>query len=381
MPTSHRTDAVDFLVKRDDLNECRFVAAEPCGAAGLEDGHILVRIDSFAFTSNNITYAVFGEMMGYWNFFPAADGWGRVPVWGFADVVESRCEGIEVGERIFGYFPMSTYLVLEPQQLSPAGFVDGTPHRASLHRVYNQYARNGGDPGYDRRYENQQMLFRPLFMTSFLLDDFLADNEFFGAQAVILSSASSKTAFGLALLLSSNRSQTGGSGERRPAYEIVGLSSERNLGFVEGLGCYDRVVAYDGIEDLPADVPVVFVDMAGNGELRARLHRHFSDNMKYSCMVGATHWDRQGNMEPLPGASPTLFFAPDQVSKRTKDWGAHGVQRRFAEAWKRFLVPMQTWTTVVEGHGPEQVERVYREMLAGRSTPDRGCILSVWPTD
>ena len=36
----------------------------------------------------------------------------------------------------------------------------------------------------------------PLFTTSYVLDDYIADNDGFGATQVILGSASSKTAFG-----------------------------------------------------------------------------------------------------------------------------------------------------------------------------------------
>src|SRR3712207_7922901 len=47
-------------------------------------------------------------------------------------------------------------------------------------------------------------LFRsPLFLTSFMLADQLEDNRFFGARALVLSSASSKTAYGTAFLLRS----------------------------------------------------------------------------------------------------------------------------------------------------------------------------------
>ena len=42
-------------------------------------------------------------------FFPAESGWGRVPVWGFADVVGSRHQALAEGVRVFGYLPMSTH--------------------------------------------------------------------------------------------------------------------------------------------------------------------------------------------------------------------------------------------------------------------------------
>ena len=54
------------------------------------------------------------------------------------------------------------------------------------------------DPAYDRAHEAELAIFRPLFTTAFLLDDFFAEQEWFGAKSVVCSSASSKTALGLA---------------------------------------------------------------------------------------------------------------------------------------------------------------------------------------
>ena len=59
----------------------------------------------FGLTANNVTYAVIGEAMSYWDFFPAEDGWGRVPMWGFAEVERSEAEGVEPGTRVYGYLP------------------------------------------------------------------------------------------------------------------------------------------------------------------------------------------------------------------------------------------------------------------------------------
>ena len=363
------TPAVDFLVERGNLRHCKFVRAPGPDEVQLHDGEVLLEVATFAFTANNVTYAVAGDMMSYWNFFPAEAGWGKVPVWGFGDVIRSHHEGVTEGERVFGYFPMSTHLVVRPVRISRSGFVDGFPHRQTLPTVYNQYTRVAADPGYAAEHEDQQQLFRPLFMTAFLLEDFIADNDVFGAHAVVLSSASSKTAFGLAFLLRRNR------GAR---CEVIGLTSPGNVAFVEKLGCYDRVVTYDRIGSLPPELPVVFVDMAGNGDVVRALHHHYRDNVKYSCIVGATHWERGTREADLPGAQPTFFFAPTQLHKRTQEWGAEEFQRRYGVAWRGFLEFTKSHIRVVSGRGQAAVERVYLETVEGRTKPDEGHILSLW---
>ena len=362
--STQRAQAIDFHVERVKLPSCRFRCGPvPEPAAG----QALLRVDAFAFTANNVTYAVAGDMMSYWDFFPAEPGWGRVPVWGFGDVIASRCEDVKEGSRVFGYLPMSTHLLVEPDRIANGSFVDGSEHRRALPPVYNQYISTAQDPGYSAAHEDEQMLLRPLFMTAFMLDDFLAADAFFGARAVVLSSASSKTAFGLAFLL-----------HKRAGVEVIGLTSAGNVAFVEGLGCYDRVVTYDRVASLPADLPAAFVDMAGNGAVVSAVHHHFRDNLKHSAIVGLTHWGQRASADDLPGAAPALFFAPTQIQKRSREWGPEGLQQRYGAAWTDFLGFTQKRLRVVHGRGEADVERVYLETLAGKVSPDEGHILSLW---
>jgi hypothetical protein len=232
--------------------------------------------------------------------------------------------------------------------------------------VYNAYARVSGDPAFAGKQGDYQALLRPLFMLSFLVDDFLAENDFYGARRMVLSSASSKTAFGLAHLL-----------HARDGIEVIGLTSAPNVEFVRSLGCYHDVVTYDAVTSLPADSPVAYVDMAGNSALRETLHRHFGEQMKYSGRVGLTHRSTSPDEPALPGARPVWFFAPDQIRKRAREWGPGGVDTRFAAAWAGFAPKLDRWLTVTEGRGPDVVQQVYLDTLNGRVPPDQGHILSL----
>jgi hypothetical protein len=364
----------DFLVQRSDLarTECR-----ERDLAELDPGQALLKVSRFAFTANNITYAAFGDAMRYWEFFPAPEGTGIIPVWGFADVLSSRCEGVEVGQRYYGYYPMATHAIVQPVQVSPAGFIDGASHRKELAVIYNHHAACASDPSYSEDKEAQQMLFRPLFTTAFLLDDLFADKAFYGAQTLYLTSASSKTALGMAHLLHHNR------GDRDQRYELVGLTSPGNKAFVEGLGCYDRVVTYAEIEDLRSDESSAIVDFAGDSALLLRLHKQLSPGLKHSCMVGAAHWTAQTGSAPspdnagMPGPVPEFFFAPSQVEKRVSEWGADVLQGNLAKAWTGFMEFVDTWLSVEVHLGQQDTERVYQNVLAGRVDPRAGYILSL----
>ncbi len=361
---------MDFLVKRDNLREYRLDDRAPMTGDDLAEGDALLRVDSFALTANNITYAVAGDMMSYWNFFPGPDGWGRIPVWGFADVEASKVEGLVVGDRIYGYLPMSSQLVVTPDQVKPSGFTDAAAHRAMLPAVYNQYERVANSPGYAAERVAAQSVLRPLVTTSFLIDDFLADNDFFGATTVYLSSASSKTSLGLAYLLSSQQ-----------RCDAVGLTSAANAPFVESVGYYDRVVIYGSLaDDSAAGGPTggaVFVDMAGDGAVVAEVHHQLGQRLRYSCQVGATHWEDLVPQPDLPGPAPELFFAPSQVEKRRSDWGPGGFEQRFAGAWSGYLGSVDTWLEITRGVGAESVTDTYVEVLEGRTKPQQGHVLSL----
>ena len=366
-----------FQVRQDQLATTRLVAAAD---TPLADGQVRVRIDRFAFTSNNITYAAFGQAMQYWQFFPVpadADGtpWGCIPVWGFGTVVQSLHPGVAVAERLYGYWPMASHAVLQPVKLSASAFSDGAPHRAALHAVYNSYQRVTSDPFYTADSEDVQALLRPLFLTAWLIDDFLADNAFFGTSGpgqrgvLLLSSASSKTASATAAQLAT-----------RPEVEVVGLTSPGNVAYCESLGCYSRVLTYDQLDALPDDTPCVYVDFAGSSPLRQAIHTRFS-RLAYSCSIGGTHVDELRGAKDLPGPKATLFFAPAQVKKRSSEWGPAEFGRRLVTAWHGFRQQVAAsdppWLVVQQHAGPAAVQAAYAQVLAGRGDPRLGHMLAL----
>ena len=332
-------------VRRDDLRTARVLDAE---TSPLEAGHTRFAVERFGLTANNVTYGLLGDTLRYWSFFPAADdGWGRVPAWGFATAVESRCDDVPEGTRIFGYVPMGGELVLEPKQVGDRGFGDGSDHRAELPAVYNGYRR--AEPS-DR--DDLTMVLRPLFMTSVLLARSLV-----GHGRVLLSSASSKTALGTAYLLA-----------RAGAAEVVGITAATE--FASRLGVYREVVSYDAIEHV-ARQPATFVDLAGNAGVRAAVHRHLGDALEASVVVGATHLDaaRPPAAEPLPGPAPTFFFAPDHV-------GA-GIDADARAAFAELVEWSAGWLTVERRDGPESVLAAWNEAVEGDLPPTTALSLAL----
>lgn len=347
-------------VERGDPSRTTLLdAAVPEPAAG----QAVLRTARVGVTANNATYAALGDSLRYWEFFPAVDpARGRVPLWGFAEVVASRAEGVAEGQRVYGYLPPASHLLVTPERADERGFRDASPHRAGLPAAYNSYATTAADPAHRPDPEDLQVLYRPLFLTSFLLADLLDEVPGGGGAAVVLSSASSKTAYGTAFLL------------RRAGRRTLGLTSAGNSAFTSSLGLYDEVLPYDDAGRLPRE-PTAYVDVAGSTPLRQRLHAHLGDHLVLDLVVGFTHRD-PAPPGPLDGAAPTVFFAPDRMAQRVRDWGRAGLDERSGAAWAAFVPAARGWVDVVAGEGPEALRAAWLEVLSGRSAPRAGHVVT-----
>ena len=335
--------------------------------APLAVGVVRLAIESFSVTANNVTYAVAGDSFKYWDFFPAPEGLGIVPMWGHARVIESHCPDIAVGERVYGYLPMASHLDVVPGRVTPGGFLDTTEYRQPMSPVYNSYTRLSADPEHDPSREAERMIFGPLFRTGFLIEYFLRGQDWFGAEQLIVTSASSKTALGLASVAR----------QTSPGIRRIGLTSRGNVGFVTATGLYDEVVAYDDLERVPV-LRSVSVDFAGNADLLAQVHRHFDAALAHSALVGMTHIEARstfGGAEPLPGPKPALFFAPDHAVAFFKAHGPEEGGKLVAAAWHEFLKAADGTVAIERHQGLEAARAVFTAMVAGQIDPAKGVVI------
>ncbi|MBT8067274.1 MAG: DUF2855 family protein [Gammaproteobacteria bacterium] len=362
----------EFQIRRDDFETCRVLEADSdADTTKAGDGEIRVRVERFAFTANNISYAATGDQLGYWQFFPPTDvegdGWGMMPVWGFAEVVESNVDEVPVGDRLFGYFPPASHLNLTPMHIGPLRFVDGAEHRAQLPQGYNTYYRVKAEPGYDPANDDLRMLLWPLHITSFFLWDFLQDADWFGAAQVIIVSASSKTSIGLAYALDDDTK----------APPAVAVTSARNLDFVKSLGLYAQSVSYDALMDIDATIPAVIVDMSGNGEVLGKLHTHLGDNMQRCINVGLTHWDEGLSAEGINKERSEFFFAPAHIQRRMQDWGPDGFAQKTSSFMQETALKSRAWLELKRIDGLQGLAEVYSDVCHGRLSPAQGFIVEL----
>jgi hypothetical protein len=342
----------ELRVRRDDLSACELAEGEAL-RCDLADGEAQLLVERFALTSNNITYGVFGDQLGYWRLFPAPDGWGHIPAWGYARVVASRLPALDEGRRVFGLVPMASHVTIRPA-LHPIGFADTSPHRAELAPVYNQYLSVEGEG------DDAALVMRPLFGTSLLLDLVLSEAGFDNARTVVLTSASSKTAYGLAHLL-----------RERPV-ETVGLTSAGRLEWVRDLGIYDEVLAYEDLRRVGAPGGAVFVDFAGDRGLVRGVHEQLGDDLRRSVLVGFTHHEAPADEASLPGPAPEFFFAPTEMAKRGRE-----LREQYADAWRDFAPVVERAMRIERVTESDDVLRVYRDLLEGRVDPGVGYVATL----
>ena len=350
-------------VKRNAIDQAQIVTED---LPPLGDGEVRLRIESFSVTANNVTYAVAGDAFGYWNFFPGQGEWGVVPMWGHAVVEASRHRDIVVGERVYGYLPMAEHLDVLPDGVSAGGFTDAAAHRQPMSPIYNQYSRLAADPEHDPAREAERMIFGPLFKTGFLIESFMRCEDWFGAEVLICTSASSKTAMATASVAR----------DKSPQIKRIGLTSAGNVEFVREGGFYDEVLAYDQVASLP-HAPSVLVDFAGNAALIHSVHSTLGDHLKYSCTVGATHVGAGFGREngPLPGPQPVLFFAPDHAVAAIKELGPKAFGEAVATSWLRFIDEAESAVQINERSGLEAAIDAFTATLKGEADPAIGIVI------
>lgn len=358
-------DVRQFQVNRSNLEKHRLMdLPEP----EVNDGEILTKIERFALTANNITYGVVGERIGYWNFFPVEQrknqNWGVIPAWGFAKVIKSKAENIKIGERLYGYFPMGSHLVIKPTKASKERLVDASEHRAELPPVYNSYLRVG-EP--NEQVDNERALLHPLYATSYCLHDFFKDSSWFEAEQVVITSASSKTSIGVGYALMSDIQ----------APSSVGLTSPDKVEHVASLGIYDSVVSYDSMLSVDPTKASVVIDMSGSGDILAKLHIYLGPNMKFCSNVGLTHWSENTMKTGFIKERSAMFFAPGHIKKRTEEWGKGEFERKANQFWLSASQKSRTWLSIETINGLDEMVKPFKSLIAGQVPPQDGLIVTV----
>lgn len=344
-----------FQILKSDQSQHRLVEV---AAPEIGEGEALLTVRQFALTANNVTYAQAAELFKYWDFFPASDpNWGLMPVWGFAEVSQSRVPELAVGTLVYGYLPPATHLRVQPEAFRSGHFVDASPHRAHLAKVYNQYRLiDAMDP--------RAPLLEPLFATSWTLRGYAQSRDWFDAQQVLILSASGKTSLGLAHSL-------------QGVIPTIGLTSKGNAAFVQSTGLYDQVATYDDISALAQDTPTLIIDMSGNAALIDQLSQHLDDKLKYVIKVGLSHWSSAKGLGKVAADRAETFFAPSYIAEFTKANGSAALAKEMAAFLSGAFAASQEWIAIKQLEGLGKIQGAYNSIRAGHQNPAEGVVISL----
>ncbi len=358
-----------FQINKTKYSSTQIVETQDQKDISLMSGEILLQIDRFAYTANNITYAVAGDLIGYWQFFPSIQDdqnrYGITPVWGFADVIKSAHKDISIGERLYGYFPTATHLKIHADHLSSFTLQDVSQHRQSLPSGYNLYHRVQADPAYNPEFDNHYMLLQPLHLTGWCLWDYSKMNNWFGAEQIVILSASSKTSIGTALSILHDKSSP----------KLIGITSDSNKTFVKKLDIYHDTLTYDEVHQIDASTRTLIIDMSGNIKVIDQLSDLLGTNLRHCIQVGLTHWEQAGRSPKTEHKE--FFFAPGHIQQRIKEWGFKEFTIRSETSVSKTTQQASKHLEIEELQSLTGLQKIYSQIVEGSISPQKGLVVTM----
>lgn len=332
---------LEFL--RDDPLRTTRVVPDAVPAPG--PGELLLEVERYTLTSNNVTYARLGDVRGYWTPFPAGErGWGRVPAWGIARVVDGDRALAAAGQRFLGYVPMATHVLVRAEAV-PHGLRATAPERAGMDPLYRDLL--GVPAGVD---DTGLAVLPGLPAAAHLAD------ELQGAAQVVVSSASSRTAITTAVLL------------RRAGVRVVGLTSASRTGDAARAEVYDAILDYDHAGAVPSAPGTVYVDVAGRPRVTLAVYRALGSHLVRSLRVGATQPDDEAPVG-LPEPAPEQFNVGGrrvEVARRIGEDGLIAFEQRVRD-------PLLAWAAAhlepERVHGLEEARKAWERTWRGEVDP------------
>lgn len=277
-------DSIVQVLRKDDYSQqtlCTLPASTPLDE--LPPSSVRVRPTIIALTVNNLSYAIGGDMLHWWDTYPVPlslpppyhdrDRYGIVGAWGYATVLESSIASLVPGTFLRGYLPVSTLPTV--LQLAPAGakghWIESSPHREKLFPLYQRYVvADSIDSTIDLASPHKldslawDVVLGVLWECGYLLNRFCfplgrsvkpihpfgdgqwtSDDADLSETAVVLLAASGKTALSFAQQLHDARNP--GSGP----LTVVAVTSQSATAFLQGTSYHAGVISYDDLKQEP----------------------------------------------------------------------------------------------------------------------------------
>jgi Protein of unknown function (DUF2855) len=297
-------------------------------------GAALLAIERFSLAANNLSYVMVADALRTWDAFPSpTSGRGRVPVWGIARVIAADPSVATVGTRLSGFLPMATHVAVQATP-TDSGLLVTDKRRAGMLPLYRRLTRAGPDSDSDHHADIEAVIL-PVHPFAGLLAD---DLHCAGTHAVVVTSASSRSAAALSRLLADQ------------GVQVTGLTSSRHRSAVESLEVYSRILDYDDVDQLPRSDSTVYVDIAGSAKVTTAIHQQLGNRLAASIAAGSTH-PRSRSSVPPAGPPVSLYNTGDRELDVVRERGLQTLETIYQQARTRLVTWASTWLQIstVEG--------------------------------
>ncbi len=386
-----------FVANRTSCNTLELLRTDIKVPAAAQKSAVTLEVIKSGLTANNTFYIRLGDEAPF-NFFKCypvdskaelvkdktlpMDGYVHPPAWGLAKVLDSTVESIPVGSTYLGHLPIGTHVSFKSANVNNDGNM--VIERAEVDSAYNVFYKIDEDDALlTEAYGDVALVCWPGIITGFGCYFTLQKNNFYGANNLVITSASSKVALALAFYLKD-------SGRR-----VIGYTSELNKKFCEETGLYSQVLSYDDLLD--PDEKYLFIDIIGSnqiynknkgcvtkliaiGNTAGALGKDstfgifpFYDNIKFVLTImGAPRWTRSW-MNP----SHELYLVLDSLKELKAEWGLTKYNTLLKEHTHRFCASANNWLSVKKCDSEESIKKAFVDIVEGKVPPSEVIVLDV----
>lgn len=348
----------------------------------LEQGHVLLRIEKFAFSQMNLGYLMKGftrTFSSYHNFYQAKEeGLYRSASWGYATIMESSHPKVEVGTRLYGLMPACAYHANLVGGVIPAGkkgepavvelTMEGVPYNLRRLQELEVVPPSEKTENADPYQEDWKILLKEIYTMAFYMDEQLL-TETGMINSVLISCASSKTAMALAYCL-----------RMREMRFVHALTSAEHLEFVKSTDLYHQVYTYEDIQSLPTEHTVVYVDFKCDGEVRQNITLRMGTNLMYNMVVGPAVFQKRMKDQLFEKKAREVIFDESAWRERRRmvaEVTKTGRNEKLKYSFKSFIERMKKHLKLRHISGAEGLTKMYDTIYSNTAPPDEAYICTL----
>lgn len=386
-----------FGAKKPAYNSLALLKTDVPAEPTQQSGTVSLEILKSGLTANNTFYLRFGDKDPF-NFFhcypvdstaelvqdksTSHDEFVHPPAWGVAQVVASTIDEIVVGTKYLGHLPIATSVTFKDVSVNEEGNM--VVKRPKVDAAYNVFRKIDPDDALlTEEYGDLALVCWPGIMTGFGCFSTLQMKGYYGADNLVITSASSKVALALAFYLKDS------------GKNVVGYTSKSNVPFCQSTGLYSQILDYDA--DLDPEKKYVFIDIVGRSDIYSKNKSCVTKLIAIGNTVGATGKDVTFGLFPpfatlkflltILGAprwtrswmNPVhdLYLVLDGHEELKEDWGLDKYKTLLKENTHAFCKNATFWITTHKCDTEDAIKKGFADVIEGKVAPSQAVILDV----